>query len=92
MYEDKEYFDYFYIKCKKYNCFKFGNQDGFSKKKNVNIPTTTSIVEDNLDIFKGLGLIQNKCDLKLKPNVKPVAYPTRLSLYNELELEKSPTF
>lgn len=61
-----------------------------SLEKTVNMISTENIVKDNSDMFEGLGLIENECELVLNPNVIPVVDPPRripFSLYDNLKSE-----
>lgn len=58
--------------------------------KKVNLISSNDIMKQYADIFTGLGLLQCKCNLKLKENATPIIDPPRkipFKLYDKLRTE-----
>lgn len=73
IYQNRKYCDYFYIvnlNCR--NIIGLNLAVKMNLVKTVGMLSTENIVEQNSDIFEGLGLIERECNLVIKPNVDPV--------------------
>lgn len=58
--------------------------------KNVNILTLNNIIEKYSDVFSGIGLLYEECDLQIRQDISPVVEPPRkipFKLYDGLKTE-----
>lgn len=63
------------IKCK--NIIGLESAVNLDWLKNVNLISVNKLVEKYIDVFNGLGLLQSKCNLKIRDDVSHIVDPPR---------------